>query len=1189
MAEIKFTKEQESAINTTDKTLLVSAAAGAGKTSTLTERIIRSLTREKDPDDISRMLIVTFTNAATDQLRNDIRRAIEKALNGDPENLALEKQLTLLPMAKICTIDSFCNDILRKNCDKIGMPPNYRIADRAEVEILSYSILSELINEFYENEKPEIMTSEEFVALSDTLTSSKSDSEFEKILLKLYEKSRSTIVGVEIFKQLADKYETDDCKNNEYTSYALTLLRDAAQHYENLLTKNADELINSDDKYEKAYGEAFYEDARAVKRLISGGDYFSSKKVLDEFKLKTFPSVKKEDKTPFLEEKRELHNSVSADIKKIREKYFFYTEDEMSELFRGLHKILTLLYKILAEFDRIYMQEKIRRLILEYSDIERFAFKSLYNDDNESVSDFAEAMKSEYSSVYIDEYQDVNALQAKIFDAISRENNRFMVGDIKQSIYGFRSADPDVFASMKKAFPKLGDECDSSCFSIFMSQNFRSDKCIIDFVNSVFDKAFTLTKESIGYLPDDKLVFAKGGDTEKYKKPCFLLIPENKDDTEESDAEELECRVVARKIDEILRSNKDLSPSDIAIIIRGKGKMDSYSDELSALGIASEKLDSKNFFLNSEILLALCLLNAIDNPEKDIYLAGLLASPLFSFTADELFSIRKNKKSSLYQSLISYTKENPSFKKGCEFLEKLELYRTLAEGVSIDSLVLRLYNDTGLLELARRFDGEENLYLLYNYAKNFSSSSLKGLYNFIKFINNVIENKAEFNAKRDGDKKDAVHITTIHSSKGLEYKVVFYVETHSPFKDLDAKDRIAFSEKFGISTCLRSPAGLARVENPIQNIIIHSNYKRYFEEELRVVYVALTRAKSELFIVGKVPEDAEEYLKAVKGGASALDEYSIYKTKSPLELMLMTGDDYEVFIVNGECGDVSQKLQQESAFSDLAIEKDFSDDSFDSFTVSEEELAKRFGFSYKNAHLTKIPEKLAVSVLKPEVLDGGEKEAVSELIERLSSSKKAHVIAPAFIEGSASDESAKRGIATHTFLQFFDSENLEANGAASELSRLCELKFISNANRERVRLSEIELFRESELFREMKKARKTYREFRFNTRLPAKFFTLDENLLSKIGNEELLVQGVVDCILEDEEGNLHLIDYKTDRLSKEELMNKALAAKKLNEAHARQLSYYSLAIEKIFGKAPVSLRVYSLPLGDTVEIKKISF
>ncbi len=1194
MAETKFTPQQESAINTTDKTLLISAAAGSGKTATLTERIIRSLTRKEEPEDISRMLIVTFTNAAVGELRDRIKRAIEEELKNNPGNESLERQLKLLPMAKICTIDSFCNEILRKNSDKVGIPPNYRIADAAEVEILSYSILSGLIDALYENERCDIMRAEEISELADTLTSSKKNSELEEIFLKLYEKSKSSVHGVGIFKILADKYKALNPKENEYTSYAVALLHSAAEHYEKVLFKIGEELTHSGTDGEIIYGEFICKEAEILKTLVCENDYFSLKNALDTLVFERLPAVKKENKTPLMEELASLRTSMKSDFKSISDKYFFYTEKEFTELFRELHRVLTLFSKLISEFDEIYMQEKIKRLVLEYSDIERFAYTSLYEKDG-TLTDFAESQKSEYSSVYIDEYQDVNALQAKIFDAISRCDNRFMVGDIKQSIYGFRSAEPDIFAYMKKSFPKLEDKSASPSSSIFMSKNFRSDEGIIDFVNSVFDKAFGLTKESIGYLPEDRLEFGKiykNGTIPEYKKSTFILVPSSSHDGSKADeantktSRERECKIVAEKIEALLKNGKLNSkeatrPSDIAIILRGnRQRMNDYSEALSALNIPSEKADDKNFFLNSEVLLVLCLLNSIDNPEKDIYLAGLLASPLFRFTADELFLVRNNRISSLYKSLVSYTEENPNFEKGRDFIEKLEFYRTLAEGLSVDALILRLYNDTGLLNIAKRFNSEENLLLLYDYAKKFSCSSLKGLYNFIKFINNIIERGTQFDAKRDGDEKDAVHIMTVHASKGLEYPIVFYVDTDTALSDREKGDKLAFSEKFGLSLRLRSPSGLALVENPIHNTVVHFNSKRYLEEELRVIYVALTRAKEELFIVGKVPEDYEDYLEKLKFKKRFLDKYSIYKTKSALELILVAGENYKILI---------ESKESEEALKENASENILNGEDYDSYALSEEELFSRLSFNYSNDHLTKIPEKLSVSALTPTVLDGSEEEEISLLIESSTPRDKKRGIIPDFIRGSKSDESTKRGIATHNYLQFFSIENLDRNGAEEELERLFNLGFISKEDKERVRLTEIELFRKSDFFREMKSAQKIYRELRFNTRLPAKFFTCHEELRLKLKDSELLVQGVIDCIIEDENGNLHLADYKTDRLSKDEIKDKGLAEKKLNDSHARQLSYYSLAVEKIFGKAPKTVRVYSLPLGSTVNIKLLDF
>ena len=1219
-----FTKDQLKAINTTNKTLLVSAAAGAGKTSTLTERIVRSLTREENPDNISKMLIVTFTNTATDQLRSDIREAVEKKLAECPGNSALEEQLTLLPMANICTIDSFCNSILRKNSDKVGIPPNYRIADKAELQILSFSILSRLIGEIYENKRCDLMSSEDFALLSDTLTASKSDAGLEEIFLSLYEKSKSAISGVGIFKILADKYDGLDPFDNEFARYAVSLLKGVAGYCETIMREFADDLSLSDIDHDVKCGNDFYKNAEIFHTLSQISDYRKAMMALSTLKYEKITSVPRgTERSPLAEEACNFFtNKLKKEIKEIRDNYFSYSEEELLELFKSFHHFFTLLSKFLAAFDELYMQEKIKRLALEYADIERFAFRSLYLEDNETLTDFALALKEEFTSVYIDEYQDVNALQSKIFDAVSRDDNRFMVGDIKQSIYGFRSADPDVFANMKKSLQKLdADEPTAknvNAYSIFMSKNFRSEMHIIKFVNDVFDKTFGLTKESIGYLPEDSLVFAKDETKTTDKKAFVCLVPEKPkvkadakkeseatESEEDGDAAALACKYVASKIDKLLHANgSKLSPKDIAIIIRKNRRMEDYAKALADLGIESKNIGDKNFFLNAEIQLALCLLNAIDNPEKDIYLAGLLVSPLFNFTPDELLEISKNKKVSLYKSLLNCTKEN-NFEKGKSFIKKLNFYRTLSEGLSIDAFILRLYNETGLMELARRSGGEDNLLLLYNYAKNFSSSSLRGLYNFIKFINNLIDRNTEFDTRRGSDDSDAVNIVSVHASKGLQYKVVFYVDTNSLLTSKDSANKIAFSEKFGISTCLRSPGGLALVENPIHNAITDNEKKRFLEEEFRVIYVALTRAVSELYVVGKVPEDYCKYLDDVNFKSRHLNEFSIYRTKSALELILMTAKDRKTLIVK----DVEDEIDFEEGKKFQEIKPEESDENTQNqdndtpksepkipnvFSLSKEALEERLSFSYEKEHLTKIPEKISVSVLKPRMLDdndGAEEEIFNAKAKNqaVQESKKKRKQKPLFVDGNAGDRRAEKGIATHNFMQFFSVDNFDKNGVEDELSRLIKLGFISKETGALVEKSEIELFLKSDLFREMKNAKKSYREFRFNTHLPARYFNFEEKILAKITDEELLVQGVIDCILEDSDGELHLVDYKTDRLTKEELNNREAAERKLNESHAPQLSCYALAIEKIFGKKPKSVRVYSLPLGDTVDIKLINF
>ncbi len=1186
---MNYTKEQLDAINFRDRSLLVSAAAGSGKTATLTRRIIESIL---GGEDISRMLIVTFTNAAVDELKTRIKSALEAALKDNPDNKTLQRQLTLLPTANISTIDAFCRTVLAKNGDKVGAPLNYRIADAAEFELLAHATLKGLINAIYENEATEVASAEDFVNLSSLLTSSKKNSELEDVLLHLYEASKSAPEGVFIYRKLADVYLDENPLQSIYAKYACDYVHSLAEHFKNSISRIITELSFGDER-EQNYARIFEGDLCFASALCDAKEYEEIRELLLNMSFKALPSYRNYEKNENQLMGIALRDELKKYAKSALEKFFFYPKDRWGELYSSLHGALSLLASVLEAFDRLYLAEKHKRGILEYSDVERYSYLVLYGEYGE-INEVAESMRENFTSVYIDEYQDINALQGKIFDAISRLDNRFMVGDIKQSIYGFRSADPDVFASLKKAYPPLEKSSKGEGASIFMSRNFRSDEGIIDFANRVFDKIFGAVSESIGYVTEDRLSFSKDyGDLKKppYRPAEFILVSGKKKQTDgdtetDSDGDDetdsartAECHIVAEKIRELLahgtlNNGERVRPKDIAIIIRrGKRRFSEYAAALDALGIPSVKTEDKEFFLNSEVLLALSLLNSINNPRKDIYLAGLLLSPIYNFTADELYALRRGRDGALYDCLLAYAAENPEWEKGSRFIRELDRYQTLAECMPTDAFILMLYKDTGLINLAKEKEKRAHLFLLYDYARRFGQSSYKGLYNFIRYINSVIDRGATLDSGIKEDGGDGVNIITVHGSKGLEYPIVFYVDTDAKYTDMDAKNRIAYSEKFGLSLCLFSEGNIALVDNPVQRIIRDFVLRSYKEEEFRVSYVALTRAREQLYIVGAVPEKYEEYLAACEIKGKFLDSFSVYNFTSALDFMLATAKDGAKISLT-EAG-----AQEESAIAENKTEIYRVDDE----GISAELLSQRFFFSYPDAHLTKVPEKISVSRLYPTVLDGSENDGEALLIDGDSQAPKARAALPEFYTGMAADISAKRGTATHLFMQFFNPELLLESGADAELLRLTEKGFISKEDSQLVRLSEIELFRKSDFFRELLSAKNIFREFRFNTRLKAKNFTKNPTLAGKLGEEEILVQGVIDCLLEDEEGKLHLVDYKTDRLSKEEQLDRELAAKSLSDKHARQLGYYSLAIERIFGKRPSTVRIYSLPLGDCVE------
>ncbi len=1191
MSERKWTEKQLQAIETRDRTLLVSAAAGSGKTATLTERIIRSLMDEENSVSVDSLLVVTFTNAAASELRVKIQKALEDAVRANPENRALERQLFMLPQAKIRTIDSFCGDILRSGADRVGVPFNYRIADTAECELISASILSGLIEAVYSGVLPHVATPEELESLSDCLTDSKRTEELVDVFRLIYEKCESTEKGVETVRELAELYKTDlypEAHQMPHLSYILDRMDELLSHYLLNAKSFAERFSRGDDDSKKYYACALA-DIDTLTALHLKKDYSELKSAIAEFGLVRRQSVKGE-KSLDMELYEAMRENLKDDIKKMRP-FFNYTIEEWYTLYNGLYDKVSVLYRFLREFDSVFVSEKLRRGSLSYADVERFAYRCLVSEDG-TLTDIAKSLKNSFSAIYIDEYQDVNSLQNSIFEAISRPDNRFMVGDIKQSIYGFRSACPEIFADMKNSFASIDKAEDKSPASVFMSNNFRCDRGIVDFVNSVFDKMFGLLGESIGYLEEDRLVCSKVADPEpEYLTPeiCMLEKQASKDiydDEYDEEQNDSAPTVVAKKIKELLTSGRldngnTPTPSDIAIILRNaKGKDRLYAEALEREGIPVKISGAKSFFLSSEILLVLCLLNSIDNPKRDVYLAGLMCSPLYSFTPDEMYLIRRGdgRDGCLYDSLIRYNSSHPEFEKGINFVKSLNRYRTLSEGVRCDELLFRLYHETGLLALAAGSGGKENLMLLYDYAREFEAGEFLGLYNFIHFINSLIDKRTTFDDTREKSDESAVKIVTCHASKGLEYPIVFLVNTGERFSNKDSRNRLSYSADMGIAVRLRTPSGLSAVNNPVFDVINHYNFRRSFEEELRVLYVAMTRAREQLYVVGVSPvTDINKYLSRLEYLKNTLSPYSARTLSSYLEIILTASGakalSAEEFITgNGTAyTPENETVTEQTLASDKICTEGLAD-----------KLYERFTYRYPREALCRLPEKMSVSKTYPEVLDVADEGVVTPISEREEGGRTK---LPVFMSGSRADESAKRGIATHYVLQFCDLNRFEQHGAEAELERLVKEGFISVTDGKRVRLSELEGFRKSELFSDMRGAKALYRELRFNVRLPSAYFTADEEKRKIYKDKGILVQGVIDCIIEKEDGTIALYDYKTDRLSPEELSDREKGRKTLADRHRTQLSYYALAAERIFGRAPSEIGIYSLHLGEVIVVE----
>ena len=1223
-----WTTEQQKAIDTRDRTLLVSAAAGSGKTATLTERIIRSILDDENPADISRMLIATYTNAAVDELKDRIGEAIKNAVRENPGNSRLEEQLLHLKDAKILTITSFCNDILRASAESIGLPPNYRIAEPPEAKILSSSVLDALINAAYEGEITDVCTAEEFIALADCLSNVKYSEGLSETLSYVFEKLTYSERGIDTLLPFIEEYDPKSFVSPEKTRYgehiislANGIFAEYEQAYEKVIRMATDERVD-EKNLPKAKNEL-----EVIKKCASSKDYASLKEALSSFSASNPSRSGKDPITDFYQSWRVLRSYAIEDLNKISDSLFAYTPEEWLNLYTELYNLLGILYRFLKKYYTVFTDEKRKRGMCEFSDVERYAYEALYESDG-STTALAREISEKFDHVYVDEYQDVNGLQSKIFSAVSKENNRFMVGDIKQSIYCFRSARPEIFASMKDSFPLLGNGGDYPCASIFMSNNFRCDEPVVDFVNGIFDKTFGLLGESIGYKPEDRLVFSKqyrDGAVPTGKIPEIHVVEkpssdhrDNTSDEDEADiaikeevsAARAQARAIAKKITELigkvqLADGHTIEPGDIAILMQSiKGPLASaIGEELNSHGILSSITEIGDLFMCEEVLLALSFICSIDNPRKDVYLTAVMMSPIFGFDADAVYKIRHTYDyDSLWESTLAYSADHPDDEKCRYFTSSLLRYRKLAEGMPTDALISMIYRESGLLALAAKTGGKENLILLHSYARKYEQSDFKGIYSFISYVRNLIEKGETFPAAASAEACNAVRIMTIHKSKGLEFPVTFIAGAEATASG-GGESRIIFADNFGISMKTKDKSGLALVDNPVFNAIKRYIDRAEFDEDLRVLYVALTRAREMLYVYGSCgKKNTDEYLAGIETMRELLSPYLATKAKNFLDIILLMRSGGKLFIDSPEESSESDDASENESDSDSSDLSDLHSSSEDAGHVYEL-MRERFCFVNPNAHLEALPEKISVSKLTPSILDGTEQneytfeelmsdegifaygeDAEESLADEEKEPQTKQQRLPSFITGIPERESAKRGIATHTVMQFCDLGLLESNGVESELDRLCALEFLSDEDKKRVRISELKRFVESPLFEEMKRAKKLYRELRFNVKLPASRFTQNEDKKRLLEDSEVLVQGVIDCIIEREDGSLHLIDYKTDRLTKEERQTVALGEERLRKAHTLQLSYYCDAIKKMFGKAPAKVGVYSLHLGKEVEI-----
>ena len=1192
-----WTDAQQRAISLRDQTVLVSAAAGSGKTSVLTERIIRRLLDSDRPASLDRLLIVTFTRAAAAQMKEKIGKALSAAMAEHPDDERISRQLFLLGSAQISTIDAFFQKTVREHFDVLDLPASFRIAGEEEIRPIALDVMRDVISEFYQrNEISKEATGgadpfarlrgNSFAEFMDHFLSGKTSSHPEEKIYGFYKLLSSYPLGVSLLSDYAKRLRAEEglpfleTKTGHYLKQQwekelLSLLKS--------LNETAKYLQTAPDAYLNYFG-LLENDRDTVGKMVEAlreNQWESFRAVSVNYQTKRLPSGKKYEQTT--EEIRSFirtHKALGNLIKTNRSEFLSWTEQQISEQMRRTATVCETLFELLEKFECDFMFEKKSRQILEFNDLRTALYRFL---SDPTLSDLADSLRARYDEIYIDEYQDVDEMQDKIFSSIKR-NRRFMVGDVKQCIYRFRGSDPTIFTNYRNQMREsnLLGEC------VFMSDNFRCDRSIIEFTNRVCSFLFSACEESVGYCPEDNLLCSKwNGKQEPPARPVIVRFfekkPKDAETTEENDSDSSrEAEWVADEIKRLVsgENGERISCDEIAVLLRNRTKAPSFIRALEARGIPSNCSENNDLLHAPRMIDLLNLLYVIDNPYRDIPLSEYLLTDLGQFSLEELSEIRSiaPEKASLFEALelVSQNPDHPLCKKCGTWMDWLESYRRAAIALPADSFLRKLYRDP----ILQRESTSPEFLFLYEQARTYQKISWCGLYGFLNRMQEVLQSD-KISAGGFCKTEKAVTVTTIHQSKGLEFPVVFVCDCGRNFRRDFASNLIGYHPAVGFYSKLYSTNADFSESTILRSTCAFAAQNDGMEEEIRILYVALTRAKERLYVTGtfgtktdKAMDDAEKIL---QGSRSAI----------------LGGKSYAAWILAvwnesmKECADLQilsyepkQAEKEEPVPEPLPIRSEPSDMKF----FREILEAEKQNQNVPN-RLQSLPTKVAASRISPDLLD----RLLNETDETIALEEEIRLMEkiPSGFDGFLSDRKkatpAEIGTATHAFLQFCDFHSLKKNGVVSESERLVAERFLSQKTADLVRLDWLEAFQNSDLQQEILTASKVWRELQFSFFLPLSELTQNEELKKQVGAETIFVQGSIDLLWKRADGKLVLCDYKTDAITEYEQKHPEALLKRFRQTHGEQLSVYAKAVQRLFGKQPDRILIYSLPLGHTLQ------
>lgn len=1175
MSRFELTQDQKNAVYSRSSSLLVSAAAGSGKTRVLTERLMAYVTDKKDPRDITSFLIITYTRAAAAELRSRILDELSRRSAEEPENRRLRRQVTLCYRAPIGTIHSFCTQILREYCHKVGLTPDFRVGDEDKCSELREKALEKALDSAYEH----MGEDGDFAALVDSVGVGRDDSRLACAVLELHGKMQShpypekwaalQLASLEV-SRLADANET--VWGREITENARRTALYWAERLESVWASLcADETENA--PIITAYGESLGETMDALRVFIHaldlGWDRASNALPIPFLRLKPLKNYDFEERKASLVSAREGCKDACKGLVAV----FDSTSEKLLRDLAITAPAMRALIRLTLETDRLFASEKRRLNLLDFSDLEHYAVKLLCDPETNEATQTAKDISRRYTEIMVDEYQDVNAVQDLIFRCVSnRENNIFMVGDVKQSIYRFRLADPSIFIKKYHEYKDFVSIGESVPQKILLQSNFRSDRNILAACNHVFINTMSESLGEIKYDEDAALMPPDDSPAPRGKAELTVLaVPQAEDGEERPDKTYLEAKMVARQIRQLVESSETILDSgaertvrygDIAILLRSPNVAGAaFRRALSEEKVPVFAEQGGGFFVSPEIQIVRSLLTVIDNPHRDIPLASVLSSPVFGFTADKLSEVRAaDRDSDFFAALIKLAETSEKCR---AFLETLSELRTLSEDIGVYELLCLIYSRLELPAVCAAGNGSSgsgNLMLLLEYAAKFEENGYRGLFGFLKQLARMEERGEEPVVSAHGT-GNAVAIMSIHKSKGLEFPVVFLANTSRQFNKMDLRSPVLIHPELGLG-CKRTDTERG-IEYPTlaRRAIASRLNSEMLSEEVRVLYVAMTRAKERLYI-SCASKDPEALITKLSENLSSPINPEILKSLPSMAHWLIAAALIEnggLITIRTETPDCAEEpISDESA---IPVPETKTPDKAALY-----ELQRVFGWRYPFESAVALPSKLTATSLPQDEEEDG------ETVTR----ERTHLFRlPDFAGSERPPSGSERGTATHIVMQFIDfAKTGTLSDIESEVWRIRFLGQLTERQAKAVDSSSILSFFASDTGARIKAADKVHREKRFSLLCPAGVF------FPKGGNESVLLQGVVDCCIE-EQGALTVIDYKTDYVTLETLSD-------LKEHYKKQLLAYAYAMSRILGKPVSSCLLCFLRAGLVSEIKPLS-